>query len=80
MVTIYCGKRLISEFHTYNKLKGCQNLSTKKRRQKRHIIPFDRVFRPDPYGDLDDTRPVEVRKGKKGRPKVSIPWEVIKDA
>ena len=56
-------------------------VNTSKKRRKRgikDIIPLEQVFRPDPYGDQEDTRPVEVRKGRRGRPVRVIPWEVIK--
>ena len=52
----------------------------KNKRKVKHKIPFDTVFKPDPYGDVEDTRPVELRRGRRGRPNKSIPWKVIKDA
>ena len=48
-------------------------------KQKTHLIPFDKIFTPDPYENMEDTRPVEVRKGKRNNPDHSLPWEVIKN-
>lgn len=52
----------------------------KNKSKKKHVIPHDVVFKPDPFGDLEDTRPVEVRKGRKRKPDRVIPWEAIKNA
>lgn len=34
-----------------------------------------RVCREDPYGDIEDTRPVELRK----KPRISIRWKKLKE-
>ncbi len=49
-----------------------------KKKAKHHIIPYDRVFPPDPHGDKEDTRPVEIRR--RSKPNIRILWSDIKDA
>jgi hypothetical protein len=76
----YCMKRLLSK----EPLLICivvrkmvhPSRKDKRQRQKRHIIPFDTVFTPDPNEGLEDNRPIESRKRRK--PDRSIPWSVIK--
>lgn len=49
-----------------------------KRSHKHDIITMETIFKPDPYGDLEDTKPVEQRKGRRNNPDHTIPWEAIK--
>lgn len=47
---------------------------TGKENRKKDVIPTSNVFRPDPFGDLEDSRPVEIRKGRRNNPDKTIPW------
>ena len=49
-----------------------------RKKARGHIIPYDRVFPPDPHGDKEDTRPVEIRR--RSKPNIRILWSDIKDA
>jgi len=44
--------------------------------KKKHIIPHEVIFKPDPYESGEDTRPIEIRKSQS--PSFSIPWNVVK--
>lgn len=50
-----------------------------RKNSKHDLVPLDMVFKPDPNGDLEDDRPVEIRKGRRNQPNHTIPWEVIKE-
>ena len=63
--------------------KEINRLREKRRRKlhkktRGHIIPYDKVFPPDPRGDKEDMRPVEIRR--RNKPNVRILWSDLKDA
>lgn len=37
----------------------------KKKKPQQHIVPFDKVFPPDPHEEKEDVRPIEKRKKPK---------------
>ena len=69
-------KTLINHFILmYKYIEWLGNTMVKEQNYKKHFIPYERVFRPDPNEVKEDERPVEVRK--KFVPDHSIPWEAI---
>lgn len=52
--------------------KGEDRPVEKTKKKKKHIVPFEKVFLPDPHEGKEDTRPIEKRKKPKKRFRIRL--------